>query len=153
MPRAKKPAALKVVEGRGHGRDSGGRPIVEPPSFKRLPPAKPAGMSEVAAAHWDRVVEDLARLDLLKPGDGGALEMLCESYARWHAARAFRLEEGVLGRNSQGTVRNPAVAVEEAAAREYRSWCHEFGLTPSAEAALATTEAPDANENPFAATI
>lgn len=149
MPRVKKPAALKVIEGRGNGRDSGGRTITPPPPFKRMPPKKPDGMSPVASRHWDSLVDELARLDLIKPGDAGALEMACEAYARWHAARQHRLEEGVLGKNSQGTVRNPAIVVEESAEKAYRGWCAEFGLTPAAEGKLKAPEADDAEENPF----
>lgn len=148
--RVKTPARLKVIEGRGNGRDSGGRVITQPPAFKRLPPDKPEGMSEVASTHWDRLVDELARLELLKPVDGGALEMACEAYARWHAAREFRLRNGILGANSQGTIRNPAVVVEEAAEKAYRAWCHEFGMTPAAESALVPPESNDADDNPFA---
>lgn len=144
------PAKLKLVEGRSPGHDSGGRPVKEPPAFKRLPPAKPRGMSRVAAKHWDQVIGELARLELVKPIDAGALEMLCEAYARWHEAREIRKSETILGKNSQGVVRHPAVAVEEAAAKEYHRWAREFGMTPSAESSLAAPEASDGDANPFA---
>ncbi len=151
-----RPAALKLLEGRGGGRDSGGRPVPTPPAFRRLPPSKPAGMSRVAAAKWDQLVDELTRLNLISVVQGPALEMACESYARWHAARAIRKRPvksggGVLGVNSQGLVKSPAVAIEESAAKEYRGWCAEFGLTPAGEMRLATPEASDGDEdNPFA---
>jgi P27 family predicted phage terminase small subunit len=153
------PAALKLVEGRGNGRDSGGREVPTPPAFVRLPPTKPDGMSAIASAMWDELVDELNRLNVTKPLDAAALEMACETYARWHDARRLRFEmsiddgtpgHGLLARNSQGLVAAPWVGIEERAAKDFRSWCQEFGLTPSAEMRLATTDPKTSgDENPF----
>lgn len=168
--RKSKPTNLKLLEGRGQGRDSGGRKVKSGPGFRRLPPKKPAGMSPVAAELWDELVEELQRLQLTKPVDGPALEMLCEAYSRWHQARAMRLHgttaiptglteddaevviptvEGLLGKNSQGWVAAPWVGIEERAAKEYRAWCAEFGLTPAAEAKVGGAGEDDDADNPF----
>jgi P27 family predicted phage terminase small subunit len=88
-----------------------------------------------------------------------ALEMACETYSRWHDARRVRFEmaldsevpgHGLLGVNSQGLVAAPWVGIEERAAKDFRAWCNEFGLTPAAEMKLATTDpkAPG-DDNPF----
>jgi P27 family predicted phage terminase small subunit len=154
--RKPKPHGLRLLEGRGDGRDSGGREIKPPPGFQRLPPPKPEGMSEVAAELWDRIVPELQRLQVTKPIDGPALEMMCETYARWHAARQLRLDRvrdddpdaGLLAMNSQGKNTAPWVGVEERAAKEFRAWCSEFGLTPAAESKIGGG-GDDGDDNPF----
>ncbi|MDP9165150.1 MAG: phage terminase small subunit P27 family, partial [Actinomycetota bacterium] len=96
-----------------------------------------------AAAEWARVVPELARLELVKPADRAALAAYCLAWDRLVGAqRELTANGSVLGSNSQGLVRHPAVAVIEAASRELRQWCDEFGFTPSAENRLAVT-APD----------
>lgn len=138
-------ANLKLVEGRGNGRDSGGRKIKTPPAFHRVTPDKPKFLSPHAAQLWDRVVDELPRLGLLKDLDGPALEMLCETYGVWRdavdlrkgAKEAAPRTGGLMNSNSQGLVTAPWLKVEHEAAREFRALCGEFGLTPSAEMRLA----------------
>lgn len=135
-----RPSKLKLVEGRAPGRDSGGRPVVEPPAFRRLPPEAPEWLPEEARAEWLRVVPELARLELTKPVDRAALTAYCLTWDRMvRAQKEIEADGGsVLGRNSQGRVRHPAVAVVEAASKELRAWCAEFGFTPSSEGRLST---------------
>lgn len=169
--RKRKPAALKLLEGTGNGRDSGGRKVQAGPGFRRLPPKKPADMSPVASDLWDEMVDELQRLQLTKPVDGPALEMLCEAYSRWHQARAMRLAgtrmipaaiedengaemliptvEGLLGKNSQGWSAAPWIGIEERAAKEYRAWCAEFGMTPAAEVKVGGAGEEADADNPF----
>jgi P27 family predicted phage terminase small subunit len=157
MPSPKpRPAALKLIEGSRPGRDSGGRKVHEPPAFRRIPPEPPEWLPAEARAEWDRVVPELARLDLLKPVDRASLTAYCLTWDRLvRAQRELDEDEdapgSVLGRNSQGRVRHPAIAVIEAASKDLRAWAGEFGFTPSTEQALARG-ADDGNEddNPFA---
>lgn len=143
------PAALKLLSGRGDGKDSGGRAVNAGPAFRRVPPAKPEGMSDAASAHWDEIVPELTRLDLLSPVHVGALLMLCESFARWQSARDIRASEGVLGENSQGRVRHPAAAEESSALKDYHRLALEFGLTPSAEQRVGGDGGGENDSNPF----
>lgn len=148
-----RPAVLKLVEGRAPGRDSGGRQVKDSPTFKRIPPEPPEWMPDEAKAEWQRVVEELSRLEILKPIDRAALAAYCLTWDRLVSAqRELNLNNSVLGKNSQGVCRHPAVAVIEAASKELRSWAAEFGLTPSAESRLSTTGAgnDDGDDNPFA---
>lgn len=149
-----KPAALRLLEGRGNGRDSGGRPVKDPPAFNRLPPEPPDWLPLEARAEWERVVPELARLNLTKPVDRAALAAYCMTWDRFvRAVKEMESEFGgsVLGENSQGTVRNPCIAVIEAASKELRAWCGEFGFTPSAEGRLGVGEADGGeHDNPFA---
>ena len=145
-----RPAALKLIEGRGNGRDSGGRKVSPTPAFKRLPPEAPAWLPDEARAEWERVVPELARLDLVRPVDRAALTAYCLAWARLVEAQRIVEDEGLLSVNSQGRVRHPAVAVVEAASKDLRSWASEFGLTPSAENKLSVQGAGDDDEDPFA---
>ena len=153
------PAALKIVEGRGNGRDSGGRVVPHPPKFKRIPPEKPEYIAEneYASRLWDLVTRDLTSLNLLKEMDGTALEMGCETYARWRAAVDKRRKHGIITQSAhQGRdgvtawVAAPWVGIEERASKDFRSWCSEFGLTPAAEMKLAKEAAGETgDDNPF----
>ena len=144
------PPNLKLVKGRSEGRDSGGRKVAPTPAFKRLPPEAPAWLPDEARAEWERVVPELARLDLVRPVDRAALTAYCLAWDRLVTAQQLISDEGVLGTNSQGRVRHPAVAVVEAASKDLRSWASEFGLTPSAENKLSVQGAGDDDEDPFA---
>lgn len=173
-PRAKHPN-LKLMEdtGRKPGFDAAGRPIPEVPAFSRKLPEKPDHLSPDAEWMWDRVIEQMGSVGVLKPLDGPALEVICETFARWREAVRIRQNgvqvevvqaddapdgkavvlvkaAGVLATNSQGLVAAPWIGVEERAARDFRAWCSEFGLTPAAEKNLA--EAPEltqGSDNPF----
>ncbi len=144
MPAPKpRPTNIKLLEGRGNGRDSGGRRIKQSPGFVRLPPEPPAILTGEALAEWHRVVPELQRLKLTKPVDASSLSAYCLCWQRLVEAQLIINEEGLLGVNSQGRVRHPAVAVVEAASKDLRSWATEFGLTPSSESKVAHQEAGD----------
>lgn len=155
-PKAR-PAALKLINGRGEGRDSGGRLVKQPPGFVRLPPQPPEWLPEEAAAEWERVVPELQRLQLTKPIDRAALTAYCLTWDRLVTAQRelagntdAQGRPSVLGENSQGVTRHPAVAVIEAASKDLRAWCGEFGFTPSAEGRLNTPEGGGSGEeNPY----
>lgn len=150
---APKPAGLKLVEGRGHGRDSGGRKVPAIPGFARDAPEPPDWLPVEARAEWDRIVPELQRVQLLKPGDRALLAAYCLTWARLvQAQHELDAAGSVLGQNSQGRVRHPAVQVIEGATRELRQLAAEFGLSPSSEQRVAQPEGDnDATQNPFAA--
>lgn len=173
-PRGKHPH-LKLAEntGRKPGQDAAGRPIEEPPAFSRKLPEKPGILSPDAEWMWDRIIDHMKDYGVLKPLDGPALEVICETFARWREAVRIRQNgvqtivvegadgdtvtisarpAGVLSTNSQGLVAAPWVGVEERAARDFRAWCAEFGLTPAAEKNLVAEGAQAAGGdegNPF----
>jgi len=147
------PPALRVLRGsidsEGHERDSGGRLIPKTPSYVRLPPEKPFDLEGDASWLWNLIVEQMGRLELLKPLDAASLEMACETYARWKHAVVMRRRLGSLAQNSQGTVVAPWVRVEESAGKEFRAWCAEYGLTPAAESKIGAGIDVDDDEDPF----
>lgn len=152
VPASPRPAALKLVNGVGPGRDSGGRKVPVTPPFKRLPPEAPDWLPEEARAEWARIVPELSRLDLVKPIDRASLTAYCLTWDRLVRAQSEIEADGgsVLGHNSQGRVRHPAVAVLEASSKELRAWAQEFGLTPSAEQRVSAKGGDHAeDEDPF----
>jgi P27 family predicted phage terminase small subunit len=148
--RKARPARLKLVEGRGNGIDSGGRPIVEPPPFVRLPPDAPHWLWGYARELWEETVPELARLELLKPIDAPSLAAYCLAYQRLRQAQEIVDAYGLLATTSQGPGRSPAVAVLEAASKELRAWAAEFGLTPASESKLGARDAGSSAADPFA---
>ncbi len=148
------PPALRLIKGRGAGRDSGGRPVTAAAvGWVRLPPDPPAWLPAEARAEWQRVVPELQRLQLLKPLDRAALTAYCLTWQRLVDAQAQIAGGKLTTAGSQGQlVEHPAVKIFQAASKELRAWCHEFGLTPSAENGF-TPAKPDDNgdqNNPFA---
>jgi P27 family predicted phage terminase small subunit len=146
------PRNLKLLNGRGPGVDSGGRPIEPPLPFERGPLVKPDHLSDDASWLWDLVVAQMAGIGLLKPLDAASLEAVCEVFARLREAVRVRQEQGLEDRNARG---NPVagwwVRVESEASREFRSWCAEYGLTPAAEKNLKSGDHDGGiTENPFA---
>ncbi len=113
------PAQLKLLNGRSPGRDSGGRVVEAPPEFKREPPVAPIWLSPEARAEWNRVVPDLARLDLLKRIDMSSLVAYCECWARFVQASLIVAKEGmVLQADKVGRAqRHPALLTAEAASK------------------------------------
>lgn len=152
--RRPRPGTLKLIEGRGNGKDTAGRPVKQAPAFVRLPPSPPEWLSDEARAEWNRVVPELQRLELLKPVDGAALTAYCEAWARFRTATEIVKREGmVLHDDRQGRAqRHPALLTAEAASKELRAWAAEFGLTPSAEQRLGAAKGNDDGDqgNPFA---
>lgn len=147
------PAPLRLLHGRSEGRDSGGRKVPVVPGFVRDAPQPPEWLSTEARAEWDRVVPELLRVQLLKPIDRAMLAAYCVTWARLvQAQRELDADGTVLGQNSQGRVRHPAVQVIEGATRELRQLAAEFGLTPSSEQRVAQPEGDsDPDANPYAA--
>lgn len=154
MPSPKpRPVTLKLIEGRGNGRDSGGREVKQTPGFTRLPPNAPTWLPREAKAEWQRVVSELARLELLKPVDRAALTAFCLAWDRLVTAQRTIKENGGLTYTDGfgNPKKHPAVLIAEAASKELRAWAAEFGLTPSAEQRVGKLGAHDGEEddNPF----
>lgn len=143
--RKAKPRALKIVQD-----NPGKRPLEPEINFGRGIPTKPEWLSPDAEFLWDLIIEQMRGVGLLKPVDAAALEVVCETFARWRDAMNMRRREGMLATNSQGRTTAPWVGIEERAGKEFRAWCSEFGLTPAAEKNVnGADESGDNLSNPF----
>lgn len=145
------PANLRLVNGRGDGKDSGGREVPPTPAFKRIPPNPPSWLSREAKAEWKRIVPELARLELLKTVDRAALTVYVETWATYVEAIREARRGGMSIETESGAVkRNPAIAASHEAAALLRGMAQEFGLTPSSESKLGLlSRHGDLDENPF----
>jgi len=148
--RKPRPPALKLLNGRGPGVDSGGRKVKPGPAFVRSAPTPPSWLSREARAEWRRVVPELERLKLLKQPSRSSLASYCESWATFVLAsrdvtRFGATVERTTTRKDGSVVKervaNPAIPLQHASTRELRSWCAEFGLTPSSESRVKIPEA------------
>jgi|SRR5215217_4382281 len=153
MARIAEPVALKLLKGRGNGKDIAGRPIPVPPKFNRGAPDMPADLSDVARAEWDRIVPSLDALAVLKPEDYAALVSHCETFATFMTAIRIVRAEGIVVHNPRTgqAHKNPALSAAEAASAQLRASCREFGLTPSAEQRISAPPAADDDDDPFGA--
>lgn len=142
--RIPRPAALKLVEGRAPGRDSGGRPVPLPPAFIREAPEPPADLTDVEQALWGLVVDDLGPLELLKNSDHGILLLYCHTWSQYFAAKRLA-DAGLMVKDKRqvGTPketevwrRNPAVSIMAECRRDLIRIGAELGLSPSAEQRL-----------------
>src|SRR5438552_3480066 len=123
MSRKAAPYKLKLLKGRREGTDSGGRKLIDAPRFLRLPPTKPRDLSDLASELWDQVVDELQRLEILKPIDGAALTILCEVWATAKAAQQVLAVEGMTYTTPSGFVRRrPELAILTETSREFRAW-------------------------------
>ncbi len=146
---AAKPAKLKLLEGSGPGKDSGGREVNLGPAFRRVPPEPPFWLEGDALSMWNIVVPELTRLDLLKAEDVAVLTTYCEAWADFVQATADIKAQGYYIEARQGRLKNPAVGIKHAAMKELRSIASHYGLTPSTEQALARGGDDDDEGNPF----
>ena len=152
MPPAK-PAALKLLNGRGPGKDSAGRVVPTPPKFMREAPEAPEWLNGEALVEWNRIVPELEALDLLKSSDRATLAAYCETWSRYISAVREYQRDGVtvINPDSGRIGKHPAVAVAEAAGAQLRSFANDFGLSPAGERNLASTPKVDENvDDPFA---
>lgn len=105
------------------------------------PPQRPAWLSPVAAAEWDRVLPELE--DRLNQGDMAALAAYCESVADLQSAIAEIAAEGATFTTDKGYVgQHPAVAQKAAAMARIKIFAREFGLTPASRGNVPQADAP-----------
>ena len=126
------------------------------PKPRRERPSAPSHVSDKARETWGYVSGLLDEMGVLTKIDAVALEMLCEAYSDYLAARADLKE---FGSNYYTTVSkagglmhraHPAVAVVQDADRRIKAWLSEFGMTPSARTRV-KGEAGDEEKDPAAA--
>ena len=151
--RRPKPAHLHVVQGT-HRPDRHGQKNAASAGFERGAPDMPDGLSDRAAAAWERIVPQLESAGVLALADSSALQVLCEAWADWMAARDS-IERDGLTYTTESTAgglaikANPAATMKADADRRIRAWLVEFGLTPSSRTKLAGAGKSDKPSDPW----
>jgi len=144
------PRALKILRGNPGKRALGKR---EP---KPLPgvPRMPGHLSARAKAAWKSIGPELDRMGVLTLADAKALELLCDAYAEYRAARDAVEKEGLtyetFGPSGSMTRPRPEVAIASDAWRRIAAMLREFGMTPSSRTKVSMADANDKPGNPFA---
>lgn len=151
--RPNNPLGLKVLNGRGNGRDSGGRPIKKGPDFAREAPSMPSWLEGEARNTWKRTVPELARRGLLKRVDRDALVAYCVAVQTMRDAYRLIADEGLTIEQGTGSRKpHPAFQILAQSQNTIRAFAHEFGLTPASEANIVRGDEDGGQEgNPFAA--
>ncbi len=107
----------------------------------------PEWLRPEAVEVWERLAPDLVRKGLLTPWDVDTFAILCDAIVQYKEASAFVAKSSVLIRGRKDAlVKNPAMQLERDLAQLVRAYSHEFGLTPSARAAIKTPEQPGDDE-------
>jgi P27 family predicted phage terminase small subunit len=116
-----------------------------------LAPRAPASLSKPAREIWLEHAPELERLGLLTMLDAMSFRLICEVAAVAVQAledmrprkadgsidrRRKGLEVTVPDRKYGGVKRHPSLGAFFQASKEYRAWCVEFGLSPSARVSL-----------------
>ncbi len=149
MPAVKKPTALHVIEGTYRA----DRHEHDEPKPRPLMPACPVGLKGEAAKCWKRLAPICYRMGTLTEADGEAFTALCISWADmihnyrivedWKKRSRAKSKEngsmylGAVAKTQTGYLQQiPEVAMMRQAMKEFRSWCGQFGLTPSARTGI-----------------
>ncbi|OBB20606.1 phage terminase small subunit P27 family [Mycolicibacterium elephantis] len=146
------PANLRLLKGRGNGKDSAGRVVPEVPKFNRGAPEPPEWLSDLAREQWELCAPSLDKLDLLKPEDHAVFTAFCESWATYVLAmREARAGSLTLVTDKGYEYKNPALSIAESASRDLLRFAREFGLTPAAEQQVGKAKADDGgqDDDPF----
>jgi P27 family predicted phage terminase small subunit len=147
---APKPTALKLIQG-----NAGKRKINRAePKFAGAPEC-PEWLTEVAKTEWNRIVAELAALDMLRAVDSASLAAYCLSYARWRSAEEIVDAEGQTVQepvtNKTGDVvgfkikRHPATTIAKDALASMLRASALFGFDPSSRSRLSVGEPTEAD--------
>jgi phage terminase small subunit len=117
---APRPAALRLLEGRSEGRDSGGRKVAPPPKAVYLPPTAPPDLPAAVTREWAAVVADLVDRELPMPPPE-VLAAFCRTSVRRHEVAAA-LEDAVIG----STAWRRLITSEAQLAKRVAKFCSEY---------------------------
>jgi hypothetical protein len=145
MPRKPKPAALKLVEGRSPGRDSGGRVVAAPPRPSFTAPPMPPGLPTPVRREWRRVVAELVDGEHPMPAPA-VLAGYCRVLVRQHDTAAA-LENAVIG----STQWRRLISAETEFSKQIATFCAEYfaAKQPAAPAPVDAGHQGEGSYNPF----
>lgn len=131
--RKPKPTKLKVLGG-----NPGKRPLnTQEPKPKSGRPMCPKHLSPEARKAWRKLAKELEAVGLLSKLDGIALEMVCETYARWQDANEKVQKTGLMLKSPNGfPVINPCLSIANRCFDQLKSMLSEFGLSPAERSRL-----------------
>lgn len=142
---ARKPLALVRMEG-----NPAKRKLPKPHEEVKVAPVAPdcpEWLDKVAQAEWARVTPLLTTMGLLGKIDRTALAAYCQCYARWVEAEKLIAQDGLLkALNENYEQQNPAITIAHKYLDKIKSFCAEFGMTPSSRARMSIPGKKDEDE-------
>jgi hypothetical protein len=117
---APRPAALRLLEGRSEGRDSGGRKVASPPRPVFVPPAMPPDLPAAVTREWAAVVEELVDRELPMPPPE-VLAGFCRTLVR-RLEVAAALEDAMIG----STAWRRLISSEAQLAKRVVAFCSKY---------------------------
>ncbi len=132
--RRPKPTRLKYLTG-----NPGKRPLnpYEPRPEASVPECPPE-LGPAARREWDRLVGDLAKLNMLTNLDRAALAAYCGAYALWADATEQIQKYGSMIKSPTGyPVQSPYIAIANRQAEIMLRISSEFGFTPASRSRIA----------------
>jgi len=138
--RKPKPTRLKVIAGNPGKRALNRR---EPNPAISVPEC-PAELSPAAQVEWQRLVDELAELNMLTNLDRVALATYCEAYSLWREAIAAVRRYGTMVKSPSGyPMQSPYLAIANKQAEIMMRIASEFGLTPASRSRIAVPIEPE----------
>ncbi len=108
-------------------------------------PSCPDWLNSDARAEWDRIVPELAAMNLLTRVDRAALACYCQAWSTFKLAQGELDKYGLTmmtGGENGFEMQRPEVAIANKAMQQIKAFAAEFGFTPSARTSIKTPEPP-----------
>jgi P27 family predicted phage terminase small subunit len=122
-----KPYLIKKAEG-----NPGKQRLTPGPEFRAGRPKCPVWVKGEARKLWKKLAPELEEQGLLALVNGSALEGLCRAYAKAVECEKVLIEQGLTYESKNGYIcPRPEVLIAQKEWQLVRSFCGEFGLTPS----------------------
>lgn len=138
--RKPKPVELKVIN--GEKRPSRLNP--NSPDPERKVPKAPRYLNARAREEWDRITEELGRLNMLCELDRTELASYCICQARHMEAEELLEKTGLLDTDADGrAIKNPLVEISSKHMELAHKFLIEFGMTPSSRARVKVPKKDD----------
>ena len=109
--------------------------------FEKLPPVPTVlKKDKYASAEWKRATKELIKKNMISQLDLKPLEVLCKSYSRWRTVeeKMDTLEDLTYEPYEDTNIRHavPEIKIAQTYAKQYKSLCDDFGMTPSSRLAM-----------------
>lgn len=103
-------------------------------------PTPPSHLTQDELACWNEVVALLANANVLNSVDTDAIAVYCTAKVNFLRAKKEMDTLGVIIQSKQGYIKNPASSVLNESVRTMTQFFAQFGMTPSARAALKASD-------------
>jgi len=142
--RKAKPTAIKELEGNPGKRELNRN---EPKPTKKAPSC-PKWLEDEAKKEWRRLSKQMEQLGVLTELDMAAFAGYCQAYARWKEAEEFISKHGAIVKTPSGSWQQvPQVAIAQKYLSIMKSYCQEFGLSPSSRSGISAENGGDSSDD------